>query len=227
MGIICLILAANIKLFPAIFGILLIKRKRFKDAILCILGGIGFFLAPLLVIRLTELLNGIDSKGEEIINYAKGVNTFVNSNSGTSVSIQDIVTRISWNFDSSYSGIFGIIGLILTLITLVVGLGIVMKAKNYYQELLVLVMLCILVPSISYWYSLIYILIPLTECIKNGYNNMMIKIEFLIITLLMISTYHNYFFVSHGYIRLIVLWILIVTHVIIENNMKTQLVKNN
>lgn len=43
IGLFCLSLASALKIFPAIFGVLLLHRKRYKDALLC--GCYGIFLA--------------------------------------------------------------------------------------------------------------------------------------------------------------------------------------
>lgn len=46
IGLICLALSACIKIYPAVFGLLLLKEKRWKDSIRVVIYGIIFFFVP-------------------------------------------------------------------------------------------------------------------------------------------------------------------------------------
>jgi hypothetical protein len=48
LAFICLSIAAAIKIYPAIFGLLLIRERRWKDALWCILYGVAVFILPIL-----------------------------------------------------------------------------------------------------------------------------------------------------------------------------------
>lgn len=47
-AIICLAFSANIKYFPAIYGLFYIKEKRWKDSVLCLIFGVLLFFLPML-----------------------------------------------------------------------------------------------------------------------------------------------------------------------------------
>ena len=48
IGLICLAISACIKIYPAVFGLLLLKEKRWKDSIRVVIYGLIFFFVPFL-----------------------------------------------------------------------------------------------------------------------------------------------------------------------------------
>lgn len=47
LSFICLLIAAAFKIYPTIFGFLLLKEKRWKDAVICIAYGVSIFILPI------------------------------------------------------------------------------------------------------------------------------------------------------------------------------------
>lgn len=75
LGLICLAIAAALKIYPAMFGILLLRDKKWKDAVYAILYGIFFAIAPFFFLKggfVNNVLWCVECMKEHALAYGHG-----------------------------------------------------------------------------------------------------------------------------------------------------------
>lgn len=159
LALISLAISANIKLYPAVFGLVLIKEKKFKQAIRCIIYAVILFLVSMM------LMGGLDKISLFLNNLIQGVNY-----------TGEVGFRYKVNFSNT-------ITLWLSIININVSESIIMKyvyfsvlpaliifffQKNKWKSILLLTLLLIGVPGISFTYSLVFLIIPLVTLINSN-----------------------------------------------------------
>jgi hypothetical protein len=154
VALICLAISAGIKLYPALFGLLLLKEKRFKDTFRLLLYGIAAFILPFFAV------GGISQLPVLIKDILTTSNGALDWGVGYAVNILSIV-RIFYGFigDFGKSPIF--IGNALSYLALLFGVISVFLLKSKWKTAALLSSLIIMVSSVSYVYSLIFMIIPL------------------------------------------------------------------
>ncbi len=161
IAIISLAIAANIKLFPAIFGLLLIKSRQKNLTIRCIIYGICLFALPVLI------SNGNTTHApSEIANFYNSSTQFASTNYYLTIciSLKAIVYRFLNHYNYLVTNTLLNISLIISTIIIIACFFI---TKKKYQEYLLLVFLCVLLPTTSFWYSLVFFIIPIVEFEKT------------------------------------------------------------
>lgn len=182
-----LAIASSIKISPAIFGFLLIKEKRYKDAIICALLGIIVFMMPFLLTdgNLSILLNNIVSTTLAFQGSVIGVNGFkILIGQGAYVNLLNTAKFLGRLFNRDFVNIasIGNIGLLL------VGVFGVCMNENMeeWKTLGILSGLIILCTGFSAIYNLTYIIIPLiyflnkAKYVKLDYIYMLLFVGMLI-----------------------------------------------
>lgn len=182
LSLICLAIAACLKIYPAVFGLCLLKGKQWKPAIRCIIYGFILFFLPLV------FFNGGLSNFFALTGNIQG---FAASNHGFSggvlfnLSINNFFLLFQHGINKFFAhGTFqygAVIGNIASVFTLVTGVTIFFFLRKKWQQELVLVILCILIPGVSYFYLLIFLLIPLVEYIASEDSNIYITILFALV----------------------------------------------
>lgn len=170
LALISLAIAANIKLYPAIFGILLIKEKDFKSALRCALYGILLFVFPAVIVGqnpiscLFTYLTSISNWSNEVKISLENV-----SSAAENIIIEDNVVSQTAKFTMPYlsKGIF----------ILIIGLTFTFLAQNEYQMLLFLSSMCLLIPTPSYYYNLVFLFLPLVSLLNKGKTTIPEKIS--------------------------------------------------
>ncbi|MBE6817493.1 MAG: DUF2029 domain-containing protein [Ruminococcaceae bacterium] len=163
LSLIALAIAAAIKIYPAVFGILLFFEKRIdiKKIARCILYGIAAFVLPFF------LLDGLNTYKIFFANLISGVEV-------TKLSMYAVITRIDTDtffylvhslvygesvpFDS---GVFPVIAKVFKVIFIVASGAIIAFAKEDWKKALGIVNLTLLLPAFSYTYVCVFVLIPL------------------------------------------------------------------
>lgn len=182
LALISLAIAANIKIFPAIFGAILLKEKKWGASIRCAIYGVLLFLLPLFMEPLMHSIITVSSVGESTpinivqsispassasenspISMVQSMSSFSSSDAVmTSISIKAIVHRLL-NKISTNQGLIQIIKSISPIICLIVTLFVFFFSKKKHNDLLLLSALCVLIPTSSAWYGLIFFTIPLIQ----------------------------------------------------------------
>jgi len=149
LALISLAIAAALKIYPAIFGIILITEKRFKDALRCILYGIILFFVPFLFFggfsSLVTMLGNITSTGVDM--FSRGT--------GYKVNIDNTLRFISEALHVNPVGADAV-KVIFALITAFI----FFFSKKAWQKYMALCSVMIIFPAFSYTYTLIFIAIP-------------------------------------------------------------------
>lgn len=146
--------SASIKIYPAIFGLLLVREKRFKQAFQLLATGILVFLLPFLLLE-RENRNPMSL----IQNILHATTVFSQNGTGYRHDL-DTTFRVLGNFVGAD---FTFVGKVITLLLGVVGLWLFFTRKEMPQWKVcgILTLLMILVPGLNYTYSLIFMSVPL------------------------------------------------------------------
>lgn len=161
MSLICLAISASLKVYPAILGLILIKEKRYKEAIRAVIYGILIFFIPFIffggIDQIAKLLEGIFLTG----------GMFAESGYGYLVDVSNSVRAILHGALNIDSEITNTVCQIVSVICLVFGLAILPVMNNKWKEVTLLISIMVLVPSFSGTYTLIFYLIPLIMFLDN------------------------------------------------------------
>lgn len=153
MALILIAIAATLKIYPAVFGILYLYEKRFKEALRLILYGILFFFVPFLWVG---GLNGIR------LFFANQAELQLDLGEGNFQCIGELVGMFTQNR-----------GVILTISLLCMGLFLILaKLQSTPWKRYVLLVACmVFVPLWSGAYTLTYFLIPLLFFLNHTKTN--------------------------------------------------------
>lgn len=154
IALVSLSLSVGIKIYPVIFGLLLIKEKRFKEAIRALVYCAALFFLPFFAV------GGINQIPLLFKNFFSTSNDALGWGVGYSVNIQSIVRIIF-----GYMGVFSkqpiYIGNIISIAVLMLGIITTFSLRSTWKTVALLSLLMIMIPPISYVYTLIYMVIPL------------------------------------------------------------------
>lgn len=152
LGYVCLAIAAAMKIYPAVFGLMVLWRRRYRETALLVVLGIFFFLAPFFV------WNGIDSIMDMLADmkllFAEQT---AGKGFGYNFCMKNLVQLVAALFGvyladvpSWVAALSAVICLILFVVT-----------KQEWQKLYALVMICIWYPGFSYTYTLVFLFLPI------------------------------------------------------------------
>lgn len=160
-----LAISAAIKIYPAIFGLLLLREKKWKQAIQATVLGLIFFFVPFLFME------------------GENRNPFVLFNT-LSETVEQYYNNTGFGYRHDLSNIFRILGAIfdcnlkfwgiaVTLISFVAGVTIVLFAKRIsrWELYAILSLLTILISGSNYTYCIIFMIIPLVVFINTTAEN--------------------------------------------------------
>lgn len=155
VGDIALGIAFNIKLYPAVFGLVLIKRKLWKDAALSAFSGIVLYFLPALYENLVYGYSIID-------NFLRSVHNIIGQTGATwhSISINSIARRTAsvFGLESAdwLSVVIGVCQITFALITILMFFLSEVREHEYFF----LTSLCMFIPNPQYWYVCTFLFIP-------------------------------------------------------------------
>lgn len=153
-----LAIAAAIKIYPAIFGLLLLKRKDVKEIARLVLYGVGVFIAPFFFYDgFTSLKLMIEALG-----YTSDISDEIGY--GVNLSLYNIIETIGIIFDMHINDAFRSILIIVVAGMLILGFFIL---KKRWQESLCVTLLLIFLPKVNYYYVMIFMIIPIVEFLNE------------------------------------------------------------
>ncbi len=165
LALICLAMAASFKIYPAIFGILLLLDKQYKAAARCIVYGIILFFLPYL------FFGGFRSFFTMFDNIAATTNKFLQQGWGYKLNIDNTISALAELFALPARG-----GLAVKIIMSVLMLYVVFWDEADWKKYMALCGLMILLPGFSYTYTMIFAVLPLfvflkeeKACIRKNY----------------------------------------------------------
>lgn len=156
MALFSLAVSASIKIYPVFWGLLLIREKRWKDALWCIFYGIIVFFGPFC------LFGGAKSIPLFITNILNCTKYMVSTGVGLKLSISNTLSYLGiLIFDNIHA--LDIFCILVKIICFVGGILLMLFStyKQTWKLYMVPTLMIILIPDFSFLYSLIYIVIPL------------------------------------------------------------------
>lgn len=161
ISFIALAIAAAVKIYPAIFGLLLLKRKDIKEIIRLVLYGVGVFIAPFF------FYDGFASLKIMIkaLTYTSSITDEIGY--GVNLSLYNIIETIAIIFNTHVNDVFRSILIIIVTGILLSGFFIL---KKRWQESLCLTLLLIFLPKVNYYYVMIFMIIPIVEFLNECYK---------------------------------------------------------
>lgn len=154
----CLAVAAAIKIYPALFGLILLVKKKWKETGILILLGILFFFVPFFFFdgfsSFKTMLNGIMVSSTENVKIGFGYN----------FSFQNLI-RIIYGFTGHFKENLSLGTLIIPLI---ISLIIFLLHDTEWKRLFAISLLIVWMPSFSYTYVLIFFTVPLISFLREN-----------------------------------------------------------
>lgn len=160
---VALALAASIKIYPAVLGLLTIIKKRYKETIILICLGIAFFILPFFYFNgiesILSMLNGLSVSGDMQGNFGTGYN----------FSISNFVKIVGLfcgqkSIQNEVISVVRIFSIVLCFIVCFV-------SKELWKKTYALILIMVWTPEFSYTYSLIFLIIPFIMLLNQKKKN--------------------------------------------------------
>ena len=150
-----LAIAACIKIYPAVFGLVLLKEKRYKESLRCALYGILLFVLPF------SHMGGYDKIGVMLDSLMQGATDTIKMGYGYKVNISNTIAILCAFFKNAYGEAIIAFGTKLSYLIFIVSLVAAWFSKSKWRTAAILAALMAVIPGFSYMYSLIFMLVPL------------------------------------------------------------------
>ena len=180
LALIALALAAGIKLYPAIFGVILILQKKYKQAARCVLYGVLAFVIPAAPFIIKFFRTGAAVIGPGAAPFAGAVRLVEGDSFITTfaANLLRFVTKHKSSFSFSSVSIQNLILLIDPDLTIpatllyaaldAVAVAALFFAKKKWQQLFLICYIALNVPAFSSSYSLVFLIIPMYYFLFDG-----------------------------------------------------------
>lgn len=173
---VCLAVSASLKLYPAFFGILVVQKKRYKEAMILVFLGLLFFILPFFI------FDGVQSIKDMLVGMSMATSEQTVLGTGFNYSFNNLIKIFYQIFGLET----GICIPLLRIISTICSIFLYFWAPRNWQRIFILSLLCVWLPEISYQYLLILFIIPFLFYLKeekfyNGYLTYLYGILFVII----------------------------------------------
>ena len=178
LAYVSLAIAASIKFYPALLGLLVLKKKRYKEAIVLVILGLVFFILPFF--------------------YYDGINSFFSIVKGFSEATRVQTVNQGYGINFCYDNLMGIIGAFMgygkvrvlligkVILTAVLVFG-CLGTKKEWERLFAIISLCIWIPTFSYTYVLTFLILPIVSFFFSE-DNKEVSLKNYIVTFLFVFT---------------------------------------
>jgi len=164
IALIALGISFGIKIYPAIFGLILIRDKKYKEAIRCIIYALLLFFIPFFAIggigAVGDFIKGISNNMDKEGSVEAGIGYKISFQS-TYIALSAIFLRI--RNTEAFMGFTSWLGHITSATTLLAA----MFSKKRWQTVALLTCFMLGFPGFSYQYMLIFMAIPLTMFLQE------------------------------------------------------------
>lgn len=147
----CLAIAAAIKIYPAVLGLLVLWKKRYKEAFILLLIGMATFLIPFFAFEgiesLKKMLSGIE--------YAASIHA--NLGFGLNFSVSNLTKMVFAFFGHNLTSVPDWIPVAAACCCFML----FFLCQHEWQKLYALISLCIWFPGFSYTYTLVLLFLPI------------------------------------------------------------------
>ncbi len=161
---ICLALAGLIKIYPLFFGVFLLRNKKiFASVRVALYFFIGSFLSFFIYSA------GLGDFSFFINNLGSFATDSHHLLSGTNLSLTSVMCKIfEWVYPSSSSGsLFSVLNLTVLIVVFCISTVLAIVTRSTLSRSIIASAVLILIPSVSYFYVLIFAIIPFMEFIKE------------------------------------------------------------
>ncbi len=163
IALICLALSISIKIYPVVFGVVLLNEKKYKELIRAAIYTVFVFFAPF------AFFGGVEGVGKFIRNL-----TSTSSNSSAGITRQLSFQKIAiWvgNLFGSDSAVWVTVGKAMMAVFAVVGAFCLCVSKSRWKACALCACMIVGVPSMSSRYSLTFFIIPIILLIMDEQEN--------------------------------------------------------
>lgn len=158
LAYIALAISASIKIYPALFGLMIIYKKRYKEAMHTLILGILIFLLPFMA------FDGIKSLKAMIYGIFLSSNIQGNLGMGYNFSFTNLVKiffALNGNLNPQISGF-------VKIIPLFIGITIFLISKEEWKKIFAITLLCTWLQEFSYTYTLLLFIVPLIVYLRDN-----------------------------------------------------------
>ncbi len=155
LALLSLAFAINIKIYPAVLGLLLLKDKKFKEVLF-----LGIYTALLFFVPLIWL-GGIDGMLLLFRNLKLNSQNAANGGYGYLLSLSPTLKMFVYAICRQEYPVLNKIFFVLSVLILPIGAFSAYFIKSRWKTLAILCLLMIMIPQISYTYVLLFMIIPL------------------------------------------------------------------
>ena len=173
IALICLAFAISIKIYPAVFGVILLNEKKYRELVRAVAYTLIVFFLPFV------FFGGVD-----------GVEKFIKNLSSTSsksslginrqLSFQKLPVYIGHLFDSD-AKIWGVIGKLMMLVFTAAGAFSLLVSKSRWKTCAICACMVVGVPAMSSRYTLTFLIIPIVLMLMEEKENKWISYISLVI----------------------------------------------
>lgn len=154
----CLALAASIKLYPAIFGVVLLEKRDWKGAMVCFAEFVGLYVVAFFCCGYSFRYFGGNffnvlawGEGKQLSAYSYSLKNLI--------LIGDAIVRKLSILPFALNT--RLLIRLAQIVCMLLCLWVYHDTRRYWEKLFCLSLLCIYIPSISYQYALLFLIIPL------------------------------------------------------------------
>ncbi|MBO7310463.1 MAG: DUF2029 domain-containing protein, partial [Clostridia bacterium] len=164
IGYICLVLAGLIKIYPLFFGVFLLCEKRIWASVRIALYTVGFFFLSFFLLD-----GGINNFEPFVQNLGGFASNTVRLGAGNNLSATSLVYKLLGVFSDnpSYSETLNIVSLAVVALVFLFSTALAIYTRCEFSRFVIASATVILLPSVSYFYVLIFMLLPFMEFIRN------------------------------------------------------------
>ena len=158
LAYIALAISASIKIYPALFGLMIIYKKRYKEAMHTLILGILIFLLPFMA------FDGIKSLKAMIYGIFLSSNIQGNLGMGYNFSFTNLVKiffALNGNLNPQISGF-------VKIIPLFIGITIFLISKEEWKKIFAITLLCTWLQEFSCTYTLLLFIVPLIVYLRDN-----------------------------------------------------------
>lgn len=163
IALLCLAIVGVMKLYPLLFGVLLLKDKRFLDS--CKVALYFFVLAFVPFLMYENPFGTIQAYLSNLTNFSQGLANKLGDK--TNLSVFSLFGSIFDLFKLSELKFSSIVCWLLTIAVFVISIIASLREKNIALTLFVICAGMTLIPTVSYFYVLLFMIIPLIALFDN------------------------------------------------------------
>jgi hypothetical protein len=163
IGYICLVLAGLIKIYPLFFGVFLLHKKKLWASV-----RVGIYTACLFLLSFL-LFRGIEDLGPFVDNLGGFASNTVRLIATNNLSITALLYKLFYLVSPSAAdgSVFNTVNLCLLIFLFVIATVTAIYTRSALSRTAIAASVSILIPSVSYFYVLVFAFLPFMEFIRS------------------------------------------------------------